>query len=70
MSVDLEDKDLTAGLAGDHGDEEPDRPPADHEDLFARHQLAPSHIVDGDRGRFHECCVPQRDLVRQPDEDA
>ena len=70
VGVDLEDQHLAAGLAGDHRDEQPDRPPADHEDPFARRELASSDVVDGHCCGFHERCVPQRDLVRQPDEDA
>ena len=70
VGVDLEDQHLAAGLAGDHRDEQPDRPPADHEDLLARRELGAADVVDGDCRGFHERCVPQRDLVRQPDEDA
>ena len=62
--------DLAAGLAGDHRDEQPDRPAADHEDLFALGELAAPDVVDGHGCGFDERCVPQRDLVRQPDEDA
>ncbi len=70
MGVDLEDKDLTADLAGDHRAEQPDRPPAHHQDLLTRRELGSSDVVNGHCRRFHESFVPQRDLVRQPDEDA
>ncbi len=70
MGVDLEDQHLATDLAGDHGDEQPDRPATDHKDLLTRRELGSSDVVNGHCRGFHERCVPQRDLVRQPDEDA
>jgi hypothetical protein len=70
VGVDLEDQHLATGLAGDHRDEQPVGTATDHEDPFALGELTASDVVNGHCRGFHESCVPQRDLVRQPDEDA
>ena len=69
VGVDLEDQHLATGLAGDHRDEQPDGTATDHEDPFALGELTAPDVVDGHGCGFDQRCIPQRDLVREPDED-
>ena len=69
MGVDLEDEHLGAGLAGDHGDEQPDRTAADDEDLLARRELAPPTSWTATAVGSTSAASRSDDLVREPDED-
>ena len=63
VGVDLDDQDVAAGLAGDDGDEQPDRTAADDHDAFSPAQLTAPDVVHGHGGRLDQRGVPQRDLA-------